>query len=636
MSQKFPTPLNHYKKIADNEKSAVLQHPLGHKITIAKNVLSPELRKQLGNLKLHMAGVGEPEDQVVPETDEQLAEEARGLPRKANLSEEAQRSSAGYPKNFPEINQMAKADEIPEVSGPPQPSPEDIYNKKVSTNLDYLKGVNIPYKMGFVNDEGLKQRAEEETLQQMASSKKEEEQTTASKLDQIKDHYDHDVAYIKSQNDLRQKIGLSPLPLPLPPVHIQNAVASADNETPTIKKAVIEAPETQTYQPPPVQQAPGGMPQIQPNDPYGIKTQTAAQMQGFGGVRTGMQGEAEAQKQMSEAQQPLLEQNVQQVQDLQKTYQDNLNKMMQEHSAFTQDLQNQHIDPNHALNSMGAGSKFLTLAGVFLGGLGSGFTGTGNQALELMKNQIDKDVEAQRLELGKKENLLSANMQMFPHMAQAMEMTKANIAEALKAQIAATANKYQNPLIQARAQQAMGYLDAEKIAPALRMGAMMGSMTSGQGSQQTDPTKQLMMLEMSGVISKDQSAAARKELANAQERIAARDHAMDVFNQLNKINTVGNRIGPPIQTPKEVGALIENAATMLAREEAGRVNEYEYAGAKKAFPAPGDNAQTVKIKLPNLLGIINPKIISTTLSGMGIDPEKFYGKYDKFGKAKYH
>ena len=43
-------PLSQYKKVAEDDRSATLEHPLGHKIMIAKNVLSPKFKADLQKL----------------------------------------------------------------------------------------------------------------------------------------------------------------------------------------------------------------------------------------------------------------------------------------------------------------------------------------------------------------------------------------------------------------------------------------------------------------------------------------------------------------------------------------------------------------------------------------------------------
>lgn len=94
-----------------------------------------------------------------------------------------------------------------------------------------------------------------------------------------------------------------------------------------------------------------------------------------------------------------------------------------------------HIDPNHYMNSMSTGKRILTTIGLILGGIGAGQTGGPNMALQYLNSQIDRDIEGQKAELGKKQSLLAANMQQFGQMHEAMAMTKANMLDMAKLQL---------------------------------------------------------------------------------------------------------------------------------------------------------------------------------------------------------
>lgn len=51
--------LSNFRKIKEDQHSATLKHPKGHLIRIAKEALSPELRKQLAQVPLHLEGGGQ-------------------------------------------------------------------------------------------------------------------------------------------------------------------------------------------------------------------------------------------------------------------------------------------------------------------------------------------------------------------------------------------------------------------------------------------------------------------------------------------------------------------------------------------------------------------------------------------------
>lgn len=51
-------PVQNFKKIHEDDKHAILQHPDGHEVTLAKNILSDHMKGQLAALPLHKAGGG--------------------------------------------------------------------------------------------------------------------------------------------------------------------------------------------------------------------------------------------------------------------------------------------------------------------------------------------------------------------------------------------------------------------------------------------------------------------------------------------------------------------------------------------------------------------------------------------------
>lgn len=61
------------------------------------------------------------------------------------------------------------------------------------------------------------------------------------------------------------------------------------------------------------------------------------------------------------------------------------------------------IDPNRYLHDMNAGSKIMTVLGLFASGFASGMTGRPDEAMNFLKSQIANDVEAQKADLAGKE-----------------------------------------------------------------------------------------------------------------------------------------------------------------------------------------------------------------------------------------
>lgn len=66
------------------------------------------------------------------------------------------------------------------------------------------------------------------------------------------------------------------------------------------------------------------------------------------------------------------------------------------------DLNAQKIEPNRLYANQSTGDKIIAAIGIALGGIASGMTGQKNSALEIIQNAIDRDIEAQKIEVEKK------------------------------------------------------------------------------------------------------------------------------------------------------------------------------------------------------------------------------------------
>ncbi len=197
---------------------------------------------------------------------------------------------------------------------------------------------------------------------------------------------------------------------------------------------------------------------------------------------SGINQEAKAQGDLGQQQADILKKQVVDEEAIKLQMQQNLQASNDEFKNFMSDYKEGHIDPKRYLNSMGTGAKISTAIGLILGGFGSGLTHTENQAAKFLNDSIDRDVEAQKAELGKKQNLLSANMQHFNNINDAIKMTQlqqsAIVADKLR-QAAATAA---TPMAKSAALKAAGDVEAKRAPEYLNFTtrqALMKTMAQG-------------------------------------------------------------------------------------------------------------------------------------------------------------
>lgn len=374
-------------------------------------------------------------------------------------------------------------------------------------------------------------------------------------------------------------------------------------------------------------QPPKGQPSAQNQDPFGTNATMESFQQGLGEAKAGIGAEARAIGQQGAAEALALHDSVQKQQAAQHDYQSNYNRLEEERQNFQQDLKDQHIDPNHYMNSLGTVGKVRTAIGLILGGMGAGVTHQENTALKFLQSQIDRDIHAQAAEMGKKENLLKANMQQFGNLHDAMSMTRMMQNDIVSMQLKEAAAKSMDPLARARALQAAGKLDMDTSSMQGQM-AMRRTLLDGANAGHVDPAKIVNLL-----IPEHQRGEANKELTAAQNMVAGRDNVVSAFDQLAKINTVGNRVLNPIQSKRQIDGILGPIVAQLSKETAGRFTEQDAGMLNGLFPRPGNSDETNRINRARAVQLIQEKMHFPILQTYGISPAN-WGRYTPSGEGR--
>lgn len=148
-------------------------------------------------------------------------------------------------------------------------------------------------------------------------------------------------------------------------------------------------------------------------------------------------------------------------------------------NQVTSDIQNGHIDPKHYLDNMSSGSKIATAIGLIAGGIGSARTGGQNPAMAFLQSQIQRDIDAQKANLGNKHNLLSALENQYGNKTQAAHVFAAIDANVLASKLAATASTAASPMAEASRLAAVGALK-QTAAQYQRQAVLAGMQSSVQ------------------------------------------------------------------------------------------------------------------------------------------------------------
>lgn len=99
------------------------------------------------------------------------------------------------------------------------------------------------------------------------------------------------------------------------------------------------------------------------------------------------------------------------------------------------DIESSKIDPNHFWSDKSAFGKVSAGLGMILSGIGSGMTGAPNLAAQFIQRQIDNDIDAQKANLGKKQNLLGYMLKKYGNIQEAAVATRAYLTASLAGQV---------------------------------------------------------------------------------------------------------------------------------------------------------------------------------------------------------
>lgn len=223
-------------------------------------------------------------------------------------------------------------------------------------------------------------------------------------------------------------------------------------------------------------------------DPLGYSQYEQNLMKGYGEQQQGLQMESQAKQFQAKEEQAALQKHQDVMLELKSNYDKKFQTLEQNRQQLMNDIQSSKIDPNRLYSNMSTGQKFELGIGLILGGMGAGLTGGENPVLKSLQNQIDRDVDAQRSELGKKQNLLSANMQEFGNLKDAMEMTKSQQLDVLSSKMKMAAAKAMNPMAKAQMLQEAGKLD-QQSAGILQQLAQKRTMNEFLQNANKDPSK---------------------------------------------------------------------------------------------------------------------------------------------------
>lgn len=351
-------------------------------------------------------------------------------------------------------------------------------------------------------------------------------------------------------------------------------------------------------------------------DPFGYGRQLAALQEGIKLQKAGISGEAAAMGALGKAQAGIYEQAQKDLGKRQIDFEKNTQAVRTLIDQTNKEIRDQQIDPNKYLGDLSTMGKASTVLGLIFGGIGGGLQRTGqNLALDTLNKLIDRDIAAQKANLDKKTSLLSSYYNQLGDMRTAENMARATMLDQFSNQLKGEAAKSQDPIAKARANQALGQLQMQTAQIIAQTGARQTMMGAAEGKQ-ADPA-----LVIKAIIPENQQKEYYQELKEMQNTVKSRDNILGAFNKIEKLATIPSYLTSPIDTRRQVKAIVEPLTALLSKETAGRFTEQDAAMLETLWPAAGDSAQTIRTKKIALDNLISDKLNFPMLKPLGITPE---------------
>lgn len=152
------------------------------------------------------------------------------------------------------------------------------------------------------------------------------------------------------------------------------------------------------------------------------------------------------------------------------TYDANIKDAMNLRQSAMDALQSGKIDPDRYWNSKSTGGQISTMIGILAAGFNP--THNPNAAIDMLNKQIDRDIETQRMDLGRKQTLLSAANDHFRNIQSAADFHRVLANDLVSHQIDQSLAKAATPAAQAELLKARGALNFDSQMRMAQIGAM--------------------------------------------------------------------------------------------------------------------------------------------------------------------
>lgn len=336
-------------------------------------------------------------------------------------------------------------------------------------------------------------------------------------------------------------------------------------------KPAEAAPNEQAVRAPAAVSAPVSAP-IPESPVNGLSQVTQQQLGALGEQRAGQMMQAQAAGELGDATAKRVDDYTQALKQNQERYDVENGRLIKERQALQQDIAAGHIDPQKFIKNMSTGDKVMKAIGLVFGGMGAGLTHGPNLAAKYLEDQINRDIDAQKMEFTKKDNLLAHNLRESQDLRTATEMTRLHLNDTLSAHLKAEAAKTQSLQVKGQLLEIAGKFDLQSAQLQHQL-ALQKMMLGQAGSNDSESAfkAQTQYLRMSGqdALAKDMEAkhvpgvgqASREVPAEAMKELIGRQdlqhklHDLQAFSEKHS----GDITPAVVAEGKAKAALVQDA-----------------------------------------------------------------------------
>lgn len=564
--------ISHFKKVHEDHKTATLRHDDGHEIKVAKSSLTPALKAKLARLPAHLVDGGEvfnPNDDIIARMNQPATSRPTEDWGKYYMAMKEQQNAKDAERfgGAPDIQIIPSENPTIDINEMPQPN----------TQANQAPDFSLTGAARDIATAGVPQ-------QQFGRN-------PAGMMDFMQ-------GVIPQSIQQNQKPGVPPT----------SNVSAVSKGGPSFGNAALMGTPPRS----------GGGPELQAKQAQGSMAGSNI-MRDFAQVEKGARDLAKAEGDLGRQESLAADKLTLNIDNLMAEHKNKFEALNNEINNTVKDIQNSKIDPDNYWDKKSTPSKIGTAIGLILGGMGAGLLKQENPALKFLNNNIEKDIAAQKENLGKKNSILAAYMHQTKDLTEATAMTRAFYLEKYANDIHKAAALSKDPMAKARADQTIGKLNFEKHQI---LNGIAEKQTKNEFVRNAGGTMDPSQL-VAHVVPKEHQKEVFKEIAAAQNTKNMSEHILEAFDKaVEDYKSMRTGYGLVRESP-HVLAFQQALGPTLANLE-GNTAVVTFENLKKNLTPKGMSLDsTFATQRKAVVDYLRSKSAAPTAKGYGIDLSRF-------------